>query len=143
MNKKDIMNTNNADPTTKARKLPHRIALVIGATGIVISLALLLLSCNFDRSEPLNRAILDRSLELGTQFMLNHQKPEGNFTYIYDWVEKTYDPGDSQVRQAGAMWGLGMIYNDTPNPGRSSGREGDGFAQNSKLTPDGHRYVSV
>ena len=144
MNKKDIMNTNNTDPTTKARKLPHHIALVIGATGIVISLALLLLSCDFDRSEPLNRAILDRSLELGTQFMLNHQKPEGNFTYIYDWVKKTYDPGDSQVRQAGAMWGLAMIYNDTPNPevGAAVEKAMDFFAQNSKLTPDGHRYVT-
>ena len=105
---------------------------------------MLLLSCDFDRPEPVNRAILDRSLELGTQFMLNHQKPEGNFTYIYDWVEKTYDSGDSQVRQAGAMWGLATIYNDTPNPevGAAVEKAMDFFAQNSKLTPDGHRYVT-
>ena len=93
------MNKNNTDLTAKMRKLLHHIALV---AGIVISFPLLLLSCDFDQSKPLTRAILDRSLELGTQFMLNHQKPEGNFTYIYDWVEKTYDPGDNQVRQAGS-----------------------------------------
>ena len=137
------MNKNNKDSTTKMRKLSHYIVLVAGATGIVISFALLMLSCDFDRSESLNRAILDRSLELGTQFMLNHQKPAGNFTYIYDWVEKTYDPGDSQVRQAGAMWGLATIYNDMPNPevGVAVEKAMNFFAQNSKLTRDGRRYV--
>ena len=95
------------------------------------------------RLEPLDRAILDRSLELGTRFMLNHQKPEGNFTYIYDWVKKSYDPGDNQVRQAGAMWGLALTYNDTPNPevGAAVEEAMDFFARNSKLTRDGCRYV--
>ena len=135
------MNQNNIDSTTKTGKLSHHIAL---AAGITIFFALLLLSCDFDRSKPLTRAVLDRSLELGTQFMLNHQKPEGNFTYIYDWVKKTYDTGDNQVRQAGAMWGLATIYNDSPNPevGAAVEKAMEFFIQNSKLTPDGHRYVT-
>jgi hypothetical protein len=94
------MDKNNTDSTTKTRKISRYIALM---AGVVMSFALLLPSCDFGQSEPLNRAILDRSLELGTQFLLNHQKPEGNFTYIYDWVKQTYDSSDNQVRQAGAM----------------------------------------
>ncbi len=138
------MNKKNTSPTTKMRKLLRHSALVVGIIGFVTSLALLLFSCDSDRPERLNRAILDRSLELGTQFMLNHQKPEGNFTYIYDWLKKTYDPGDSQVRQAGAMWGLATIYNDAPNPevGTAIEKAMDFFAQNSKLTLDGQRYVT-
>ena len=86
------MNKNNTNRSMKTRKLLHYIASVARTTGIALSFALLLFACDSDRSEPLNRAILDRSLELGTQFMLNHQKPEGNFSYIYDWIEKTYHP---------------------------------------------------
>ena len=159
------MNKNNTDSTTKippgpedrengTKKLLCRSPLsrvarppigseVAGLIGFVTFFALLLFSCDFDRSKSLNRAILDRSLELGTQFMLNHQKPEGNFTYSYDWIKKTYDPGDSQVRQAGAMWGLATIYNDAPNPevGAAVEKAMDFFARNSKLTYDGRRYV--
>ncbi len=138
------MNKNNANRTTKPRKKLRYIALVAGTAGLVTSFTLLLLSCDFGQPKPLTRAVLDRSLELGTQFMLNHQKPEGNFTYIYDWVKKTYTPGDNQVRQAGAMWGLAVIYNDSPNPkvGEAVEKSMDFFAQNSKLTHDGHRYVA-
>ena len=137
------MNKNNTDLITKTGKLSYHIALAAWTAGFM-TFALLLLSCDFDRPEPVNRTILDRSLELGTQFMLNHQKPEGNFTYTYDWVKKTYHSGDSQVRQAGAMWGLATIYNDTPNPevGAAVEKAMDFFAQNSKLTPDGYRYVA-
>ena len=126
------------------RKLLWHIASVAGVIGFVTSFTLLLFSCDSDRPESLNRAILDRSLELGTQFMLNHQNSEGNFTYIYDWLKKTYVPGDSQVRQAGAMWGLATIYNDAPNPevGAAVEKAMDFFAQNSKLTLDGQRYVT-
>ena len=138
------MNKNNTDRSMKTRKLLHHIASVATTTGIALSFALLLFACDSYRSEPLNRAILDRSLELGTQFLLNHQKPEGNFTYIYDWVEKTYDPGDNQVRQAGAMWGLAVIYSATPTPevGAAVEKAMDFFVRNSKLTPDGQRYVT-
>lgn len=137
------MNKNNTDSTTKTRKLSRHAALVVRVIGFVTSFALLLSSCDSDQPKPLNRAILDRSLELGTQFMINHQKLEGNFTYAYDWVKKTYDPGDSQVRQAGTMWGLATIYNDSPNPevGAAIEKAMEFFAQNSKLTHDGRRYV--
>ena len=137
------MTKNNVNRTTKTRNILYYIALA-GVVGVVTSFALLLFSCDFQQPKPLTRSILDRSLELGTQFMLNHQKPEGNFTYIYDWVKKTYDPGDNQVRQAGTMWGLAVIYSDSPDPevGAAVEKAIDFFARNSKLTPDGHRYVT-
>jgi UDP-N-acetylmuramoyl-tripeptide--D-alanyl-D-alanine ligase len=64
----------------------------------------------------MTRAVLDRSLELGTRFMLVHQKAEGNFDYEYDWRERSYSPDDNEVRQAGALWGLGLLYRDRPSP---------------------------
>jgi hypothetical protein len=64
----------------------------------------------------MTRAVLDRSLELGTRFMLLHQKAEGNFDYEYDWRARTYSPDDNEVRQAGALWGLALLYRDRPSP---------------------------
>jgi hypothetical protein len=63
----------------------------------------------------MTRAVLDRSLELGTRFMLVHQKAEGNFDYEYDWRARSYSPDDNEVRQAGALWGLALLYRDRPN----------------------------
>ena len=94
-------------------------------------------------SKRLTRDILDHSLNIGTQFMLNHQKPVGNFTYEYDWVDKSYASGDSPVRQAGAMWGLALIYQDGQDEkvGKAVEDAFEFFTSNSKTTPDGRRYI--
>ena len=63
----------------------------------------------------LTRAELDQSLELGTKFLINHQKADGRFTYEYDWINEIFTQSDSPVRQAGAMWGLALIYQDQPS----------------------------
>jgi hypothetical protein len=63
----------------------------------------------------MTRAVLDRSLALGTRYMLVHQKPEGNFDYEYDWRNKSQSPDDNEVRQAGALWGLALLYQDRPS----------------------------
>jgi hypothetical protein len=91
----------------------------------------------------LTRAVLDRSLELGTQFMLAHQKPEGNFDYEYDWRKRTQSKGDNQVRQVGALWGLTLMYQDHPSKELQAAIEkGLGyFAENSRLSPSGGRCV--
>lgn len=65
-------------------------------------------------ADKLDRAALEKSLELGTQFLMANQKEAGNFTYEYDWKAKTFTKGDSQVRQAGAVWGLGLIMREKP-----------------------------
>ena len=91
----------------------------------------------------INRETLDESLRLGTEFLLQHQKEEGNFDYEYNWVEKTYTPGDSQVRQAGAAWGLALIYQDSPNEkiGQAIERALGFFEKHSRRSEDGRRYI--
>jgi len=62
----------------------------------------------------LNRDVLSRSLKLGTDFLLAHQKPEGNFDYEYDWRTRKPSGDDQETRQAGALWGLTLLYQDEP-----------------------------
>ncbi|MCU0683660.1 MAG: hypothetical protein MUF34_15700, partial [Polyangiaceae bacterium] len=66
-------------------------------------------------SEELRRPLLEESIRLGTEFLLAQQQPAGNFTYEYDWVKRETRPGDSQVRQAGAVWGLALLYQYRPD----------------------------
>ncbi|GAB4298633.1 MAG: hypothetical protein Kow0090_14080 [Myxococcota bacterium] len=93
--------------------------------------------------KKLTRNILDKSLELGTQFLLNNQKPEGNFNYEYDWVKKKMNEDDNQVRQAGALWGLALIYQNKPDdklvPAIEKGLEF--FEKNSKESDDGRKWI--
>lgn len=66
--------------------------------------------------DALNRPALEESMRLGTEFLLAQQRPAGNFTYEYDWVKRETRPGDNQVRQAGAVWGLALMYQYRPDP---------------------------
>ena len=72
---------------------------------------------NFARENVLNPEILNKSLSLGSSFLANNQKPAGNFNYEYDFETKTFASGDNQVRQAGALWGVALIfaYNQDPD----------------------------
>ena len=60
--------------------------------------------------------LLTRSIELGTRFLLAHQKPEGNFDYEYDWRRRRLSPEDQETRQAGALWGLTLAYAEIASP---------------------------
>ena len=64
----------------------------------------------------LTRPILDRSIKLGTGFLLAHQKPQGNFDYEYDWRAQKLSEDDQETRQAGALWGLTLLYQDDQRP---------------------------
>jgi len=136
------------------KKKPIIIGLVIGAVGIVLISVFVLYQLQLHRifilrvfgtcPKHLTRDVLDRSLELGTQFLLHNQKPEGNFKYKYDWVHrKQYTNEDSVVRQTGAMWGLALIYNDQPQPqvGVAVEKAMAFFERHSKTTADGNRYI--
>ena len=68
-----------------------------------------------------DRPMLEESLSLGTQFLLNHQKKEGNFDYMYDWLNKKFAPDDNEVRQAGALWGLALLNLYSPTPQLTEG----------------------
>jgi len=72
---------------------------------------------NFVHKDVLTTEILNTSLSLGSKFLENNQKPAGNFNYEYDFETKEFASGDNQVRQAGALWGIALIfaYNQDPN----------------------------
>jgi hypothetical protein len=64
----------------------------------------------------LNREVLQRSIKLGTSFLLAHQKPGGNFDYEYDWQEKKLSEDDQETRQAGALWGVTLLHQEDQRP---------------------------
>jgi hypothetical protein len=91
----------------------------------------------------LSESLLEDSLALGTEFLLNNQLPEGNFTYEYDFISQTYSDGDSEVRQAGALWGLALIHRfDPSDETREAIINGLNFFEGiSAETEDGGKYV--
>jgi len=64
----------------------------------------------------MNSELLAASFELGSAFLVNWQKPEGNFRYMYDWLEGTWVEDDNQVRQAGSLWGVALCHRYQPRP---------------------------
>ena len=46
----------------------------------------------------LTEDILQRSLDLGKQYLLNNQKPDGSFNYMYNWQKKK--PAEKTARCA-------------------------------------------
>jgi len=67
-----------------------------------------------DYRPALTRETLLASLRLGCDFIVINQKEEGNFNYEYDFVAKEQSPGDNQVRQAGALWGVALCQQFAP-----------------------------
>ena len=94
-------------------------------------------------STKLNSEGLRTSLRLGTQFLLSNQKSAGNFHYSYDWERQQYSDQDSQVRQAGAVWGLSIIQAFAPSTEVATALHQalDFMNQHSRRCEDGSRYV--
>jgi hypothetical protein len=94
-------------------------------------------------SERLTTELLRTSLKLGTEFLINNQKPAGNFQYQYDWKRREYAADDNPVRQAGAGWGLATIYAREPSPQVEAALQKalDFMNGHSHLSEDGSRYV--
>ena len=88
--------------------------------------------------------ILNKSLELGTRFLINNQKPEGNFNYEYNWINKSMNLDDNEVRQAGVLWGVALIYNNNPNDTLLNVlKKGFNYFKNySKESEDGRKWVT-
>lgn len=94
-------------------------------------------------SEKLNRDVLEKSLELGSTFLLNNQKEEGNFFYEYNWKTGEDTQGDNQVRQAGAAWGLALVFQQTHQKEVEAAllKALDFFSKNSQLDSKGNRFI--
>jgi hypothetical protein len=73
--------------------------------------------------QRVSRAALDASLKLGTRFLLTHQRPDGNFDYEYDWRAQELSTDDHETRQAGALWGLTLLYQEDKRPELAAGIE--------------------
>ena len=104
-------------PSAHAEKFPRSMSIEDFPAWMKNYLSQLAWKSHTD-TPVLTHDILQKSFSLGRQFMLNNQKPEGNFNYQYDFVRKTMDQDDNQVRQAGALWGLALMYQfqpDAPN----------------------------
>ena len=67
-----------------------------------------------DCQPTLKRSVLEQSMKFGRQFMLNNQKPAGNFNYEYDFVAKKQSQDDNAVRQAGAFWSMSLLHLHQP-----------------------------
>jgi hypothetical protein len=92
----------------------------------------------------LTRAVLDRSIELGTRYALTHQKPNGLFDYEYDWRNQSLSSDENEIRQAGALWGLTLLYAYRPSPELASGidRGLAFFDEHSKAGRRGSRCIT-
>ncbi len=86
--------------------------LVVAA---VFTVLLAIASSQLVTHRKLNRNVLDASLAAGRSFMLHAQRQDGRFLYEYNFVTGEFPPGDNQVRQAGATWGLALIHRENPN----------------------------
>lgn len=86
---------------------------------------------------------LDRSLELGRQYLLNAQRPDGSFIYERD-AERGDDLGERNiVREMGALWGVAIFHRQDPTPTTANSfikamKLQDTFV---KRTPAGGRYL--
>jgi hypothetical protein len=91
----------------------------------------------------LEREQLDASIALGTQFLINNQKSEGHFGYAYNWRDRRHVDDDSEVRQAGATWGLALLHraNPTPQLRAALSKALSFFARNARVV-DGRRFVA-
>lgn len=92
-------------------------------------------------------AALEESVRLGAEFMMEHQRDDGRFTYEYDWFAQTYTKDDSQVRQAGAAWGLALVSLHRPALESARVRSAAAralafFEANSRTGPAGTRFVA-
>ncbi|KQC08907.1 MAG: hypothetical protein APR62_03795 [Smithella sp. SDB] len=70
---------------------------------------------SFSSALQLNKSILDQSIELASKYILVSQKDEGNFVYEYNLLTHKESVYDSQVRQAGALWGLALTHKEYPS----------------------------
>lgn len=86
---------------------------------------------------------LNQSIKLARNYLLCNQKDAGNFVYEYDFIKKEFSIGDSEVRQAGALWGIALMHHDSPSPQTALALKKGlrFFIKNSKVVPKGKRFI--
>jgi len=99
-------------PRVRLLPLPLRLACLSCAITLAWSVVGpgAIVSASDDAPRQLTSQILDESLALGRDYLVNSQRPDGNFTYEYDFVAGAVMSTDNAVRQAGAFWGVTMVH---------------------------------
>lgn len=117
----------------------------------VLTIATVLTACgpkNYSDSAPfpnrLTQNALEESLTLGTDFLIAQQTEAGNFNYQYDFITKTFNQDDNQVRQAGALWALTLLYaNDPENQAlKEAAEKGIAYFETHSGENDAGRFVA-
>lgn len=86
---------------------------IMAALAAVLSVSVALSAESVNTS--LSPDLLDSCIDLGSQYLVNSQRPPGNFHYQYDFVNRTDADEDSMTRQVGAVWGLALLYHHEPD----------------------------
>jgi len=91
----------------------------------------------------LSAELLDQAIALTHQYAMNSQTERGTFIYLYDFVKGEVIRDDHEVRQAGSLWTLAILHQHAPSAESARGvaRGLEFFRANSRLTPDGRRYI--
>ncbi len=86
---------------------------------------------------------IDRSLQLGTQYLVQNQKPDGTFRYKVDLETGREEPEQNAVRQAGALWGLALMHGRSPQTETRNAviRGLEFYRRHSAVTAEGGRFV--
>lgn len=108
-----------------------------------LSVVLLTVGVRADDVPQVNRQLLDTSLALGKKFLLSNQLPDGSFRYEYHLATGELATRQSQVRQAGTLWGVALIHQDQPTQAtRDCVLRGLAyFEQHSHADGEGRRWV--
>jgi hypothetical protein len=91
----------------------------------------------------LSRHELTRAIRLGRQFLLSQQLSNGLFRYHYNFVTREDAPGESSVRQAGALWCLACCHREIPGEDSREAllRGFDFYRKHSTRSPQGGRFL--
>ena len=123
--------------------------LLIGSSLVVIAILTYLFLehhatiLTYVHSPELTTEILDESLRLGQEFLLKNQKDNGSFNYEYDFVNDEFTKGDSQVRQAGALWGVTLVHQVLPSSdSREAIEKGIAFFESYTLEGENGKYIA-
>jgi hypothetical protein len=125
------------------QQLVMKISNLISGSVLLITMIAGTAPAQTQGTPQLDRDLLSASIESGRKFLLNNQKEDGSFTYEYNFVRDHYPAGDSEVRQAGALWGLALLHSDDPRAETRDAliRGADFFLRNSKKCTDGSMYI--
>lgn len=87
--------------------------------------------------------LVDTSITLSGEFLLNNQKPAGNFYVYYNIKEKQYIRGDYQFYQAYALYGLTQLYIEDPSDEKFTAVQNglSFFIKNSVETTDSRKFI--